>query len=419
MDLLFVSGGEIMLKKPELLAPAGDLEKLKVAIVYGADAVYLGGMKYGLRAYANNFTWEEMKEGINFAHERGANVYVTVNIVSRNQDLEELPSYLKTLSNLNVDGIIVSDPGVIKIAKTVAPELSLHLSTQANCTNWSAAEFWVQQGIKRIVLARELSLQEIRKIRDRVANVQLEVFIHGAMCISYSGRCLLSNYLTGRDANRGECTQACRWSYRLVEEKRPNEYIPITEDERGTYLFNSKDLNLLAYLPQLIEAGIDSFKIEGRMKSVYYVATVVKAYRESIDVYLKDPFNYQLSSELLEEVNKVSHRQYFTGFFFNNPGVDGQIYKSSSYIRTYDFVGIVKEYWPEKKIAIIEQRNRFELFDVIEFLSPNLPKFTQQVIDLRNQEGEPIVDAPHPQQLVLLKVNNPVEPYTILRRSKC
>jgi putative protease len=407
-----------MQKKPELLAPAGDLEKLKMAIIYGADAVYLGGIRYGLRAYANNFTLEQMEEGIKFAHERGARVYVTVNIVPRNEDLEELPDYLKMLADLEVDGIIVSDPGIIRIAKKIVPSLDLHLSTQANCTNWSAAEFWIEQGIKRIVLARELSLQEIKEIREKLPHVELESFVHGAMCISYSGRCLLSNYLTGRDANRGECAQACRWSYRLVEEKRPGEYLPVTEDERGTYIFNSKDLNMLAHLPRLIESGIDSFKIEGRMKSVYYVATVVKAYRETIDAYFKDPINYEPNHELLEEVNKVSHRDYFTGFFFDSPGTEGQIYKSSSYIRTHDFAGLVKEYWPDKGIAVVEQRNRFKVADNMEFLNPNLPKFAQEITTMWNEQGEPIDIAPHPQQIVLLKVKRPVEPYTMLRKIK-
>ncbi|HHV72181.1 MAG TPA: U32 family peptidase [Clostridia bacterium] len=406
------------MQKPELLAPAGDLEKLKMAVLYGADAVYMGGTKYGLRAFANNFNLGQMEEGINFAHQHGVKVYVTVNIIPHNEDLVDLPNYLKLLSKLRVDAIIVSDPGVIRIAKETVPDLPLHLSTQANCTNWAAAKFWADQGISRIILARELSLKEIKEIRSKLPDIQLETFVHGAMCISYSGRCLLSNYLAGRDANRGECAQACRWNYRLMEEKRPGEYLPVFEDERGTYIFNSKDLNMLEYIPQLVRAGINSFKIEGRMKSVYYVATVVRAYRQCLDAYFNDPDNYKPDPELIEELNKVSHREYFTGFFFGKPGSEGQIYQTSSYIRSHDFVGLVKEYLPDKKMAIVEQRNRFKVLDEIEFVSPNLPSFKQIIKRMWNEEKELIAEAPHPQQILIIEVDNPVEPYTMLRKRK-
>ncbi|HHY14268.1 MAG TPA: U32 family peptidase [Thermoanaerobacterales bacterium] len=403
--------------KPELLAPAGNLEKLKTAILYGADAVYIGGTKYGLRAFADNFSWDEMGEAINFAQKHNAKIYTTVNIFFHNEDLKGLATYIKRLNNMGVNGIIVSDPGVIMLAKEVTPSLEVHLSTQANTTNWVSALYWYKQGIKRIILARELSLTEIKEIREKSpSDLKIEVFVHGAMCISYSGRCLISNYMSFRDANRGECTQPCRWKYYLTEEKRPGEYLPVFENDKGTYIFNSKDLCTIHKLPELIKAGVNSFKIEGRMKSVHYVASVVSAYRKAIDQYFEDPDNYKFNPKLLDNIKKASHREFTTGFYFGKPGKDEQTYESSGYIREYDFVGLVKEYKEEKKVAIIEQRNHFKKGDEVEFFSPNGKSFDQQIIKMWDESGEEIHEAPHPQQMIALKTEHSVKPFTIMRR---
>lgn len=382
-----------MENKPELLAPAGNLEKLKMAILYGADAVYLSGQAYGLRAMANNFTLEEMKEGLAFAREKGAKVYVTVNILAHNKEIEGIADYLRELEEIGVDGIIVSDPGIIRIAREITPGLNLHLSTQANTTNWSSAKFWQDQGVKRIVLARELSLAEIKGIREKT-QVELETFVHGAMCISYSGRCLLSNYLAGRDANRGLCAHPCRWKYYLMEETRPGEYYPVIEDEKGTFIFNSKDLCLLEFLPELMEAGVNSFKVEGRMKSVHYVATIIRVYRQAIDSYLADPDKYEVKEEWLEEIAKVSHRDYTTGFFQQKPGPTEQNYSTSSYKRSHDFVGIVQDYDEVKGIATIEVRNRIKKGETLEFIGPKTNAFSEKIEFLYNEEGEEIEVAP-------------------------
>lgn len=405
------------MKKPELLAPAGDLEKLKTAIRFGADAVYCGGKNFGLRAFAGNLTLEELQEGIAFAHQHNARVYVTVNIFAHNEDLAGLPHYLRQLADMTVDGIIVSDPGVIRIAREEVPQVPLHLSTQANTTNWSSALFWQQQGISRIVLARELSLEEIREIRRQV-DIDLETFVHGAMCISYSGRCLLSNYMAGRDANRGECAQACRWNYYLVEAKRPGEYMPVEEDQRGTYIFNSKDLCMLEHIPKLVEAGINSFKIEGRMKSVHYVATVVRAYRMAIDAYLDSPDEYELPEELLAEVRKVSHRDYTTGFYFHRPQAEDHNYDTSNYIREYDFVGVVKDYDVKRKQLLIEQRNNFRQGETLEVLPPRGDLHTLKVERMYDEAGEEIEVAPHPQQVVRIPSEQALPRYSLLRRAK-
>lgn len=405
------------MKKPELLAPAGNLEKLIVAVKYGADAVYLGGQNYGLRAFADNFTYDEIQKGIKFAHQNGARVYVTVNIFPHNVDLKGLKDHLKKLEEIGVDAIIISDPGVLEFAREVVPSMELHLSTQANTTNWASAKFWFKQGIRRIILARELSLKEIKEIIEKKPHgLEIETFIHGAMCISYSGRCLLSNYLANRDANRGECAHPCRWKYYLMEEQRPGEYIPVFEDERGSYFFNSKDLCLIRHIPELIETGIRSFKIEGRMKSVHYVASVVRAYRKSIEHYIKDPQNYTFNPEWLKEIEKASHREFTTGFYFGNPTGDEQIYTHSSYIREYDFVGIVKEC--NENIAVVEQRNNFKVGQVIEFMNPSGSDFSQKIEKMWDEENNEIKAAPHPQQIVKIPIKHKVEPYTILRRKK-
>lgn len=406
-------------KKVELLAPAGNLEKLKMAIIYGADAVYLAGEEFGLRASAGNFTKEELKEGIKFAHDKGKKVYVTMNIIPHNEDFEGMPEYIQGIKAAGADAIIFSDPGVLELIKQQAPDMELHLSTQANNTNWRSAAFWHRHGVKRIILARELSFKEIRQIRDQVLeDLQLEMFVHGSMCISYSGRCLLSNYMSGRDSNRGFCAHPCRWKYYLVEEKRPGEYMPVVEDERGTYIFNSKDLCLIEYIPQIIESGVTSLKIEGRMKSSYYVATVVKSYRKALDSYYKDPAGYSFDGSLLEEIKKASHREFTTGFSFNKPTGEEQIYNSSSYIRNYDFVGLVKSYDSSTGIATIEQRNRFAVGDELEIVPPEGNYNIQKVKSMKNADGDDVDVAPHPQMTVYMPVDIPVEPFTMLRRKQ-
>lgn len=405
------------MQKVELLAPAGNLEKLQIAVTYGADAVYLGGKEYGLRAAAGNFTLEEMKAGVDFAHAHQAKVYVTVNIFAHNVDLEQLADYLYNLEKIGIDAIIISDPGVWLIAQEINSGLDIHISTQANVTNWASCAFWEQHGAKRVVLARELSLEEIKEIR-RKTQMELEVFVHGAMCISYSGRCLLSNYMAERDANRGDCAQPCRWNYVLLEEKRPGEYYPIEEDERSSYIFNSQDLCLLPYLPELIKAGVNSLKIEGRMKSIHYVATVVQAYRQALDSYYQNPGAYKFNPAWYEEIRKVSHRDYTSGFLFGKPRGRDHNYETSSYLRTYDFVGLVLDYEPQKGIATVEQRNNFRVGDILEFSGPRTPLFTQELTGMVNEEGMEIVVAPYPRQIVRIPVNKAVRKWDLVRRAK-
>lgn len=406
-------------KKVELLAPAGDLERLKVAILYGADAVYLGGNAFGLRAKAKNFSIEEMAEGVEFAHSHNAKVYVTCNIFAHNSDInnEKLINYLKELEKINVDGVIVADPGVFSIVRDTVPNMEVHISTQANTTNYQTAKFWKSLGATRVVMAREMSFKEIKALSENVEDLEIEAFVHGAMCMAYSGRCLLSNYFTNRDANRGACAQSCRWKYKIVEETRPGEYYPIEEDERGTYIFNSKDLCMIQYIPELIESGVYSFKIEGRVKTSYYVGSVIKAYREAIDDYLKDPALYESKKDYyLEEVKKSSYRGYTTGFFLNKPEEDAQVYTSNSYVRTYDFIGIVKEYDKETGFAIIEQRNKFVVGEEIEFLTTKGKNFSQKIVEMYDMEGNRLEEAPHPQQIIKLKVDNDVSPFDMMRK---
>ncbi|MBR5318711.1 MAG: U32 family peptidase [Peptococcaceae bacterium] len=403
------------MEKPELLAPAGTLEKLKFAVQYGADAVYIAGKKYGLRAFAGNFSREEMAEGIAFAHERGVKVYVTVNVFAHNADMDGLEDYLRELLELKADAIIASDPGVIRISRMAVPDLPVHISTQANSTNWSTVQFWKDLGAERVVLARELTLPEIQEIREKV-NVELETFVHGAMCISYSGRCLLSNYMTDRDSNQGQCAQACRWNYNLVEEKRPNEFYPIQEDERGTYVFNSQDLCLLQHLPELIETGIKSLKIEGRMKSAYYVATIIRAYRNMIDAYYGEA---EVSGDIqfwLDELQKVSHRPYTTGFYFGKPENGALTLESSQYIRPYDFIGVVKEYDAASGMATIEQRNHFKVGDTIEFFSPQYGWFAHTITEMYDKDGNEITVAPHAQMVVRMPLTRAVYPMDMMRK---
>ena len=403
------------MKKPELLAPAGNLEKLKMALFYGADAVFMGGKAFGLRAFGDNFDDNQLKEGIAFAHSLQKKVYVTVNIFPHNDDLLTLPDYIKFLDENQVDAVIVSDLGVYRIVREVAPELPIHISTQANNTNWSSVLCWQELGASRVVLARELSLSEIGVIRGKVT-IQLESFVHGAMCISYSGRCLMSNYFTGRDANRGQCAQSCRWKFHVVEEKRPGEYFPVMEDERGTYIFNSKDLCLLPHIPKLINSGLNSFKIEGRMKSVHYVATVIKVYRDAIDAYMSDPIKFSIKAEWLEELQKISHRAYTTGFYFNKTTQDDQIYASSSYDQTHDFIGLVKSYDESTMLAVVEQRNNMKVGQKIEIMQPQQSNFSQEIESMFDMDGNPISAAPHPQQLVMIRMSQPVREFAMLRR---
>lgn len=405
------------MNKPEILAPAGNIEKLKTAVDFGADAVYLGGSKLNLRAFADNFSDEELHEGISYAHERGRKVYVTVNVFPHNADLDGLEEYLKKLYDFKVDAIIVSDPGIIMTAREVVPELELHLSTQANNVNWKSARFWHEAGVKRIVLARELSLEEIKEIRAKLPeSCELEAFVHGSMCMSYSGRCLISNYMTGRDSNRGACAQPCRYKYYLMEEKRPGQYFPVFEDERGTYIMNSKDLCMIEHIPELIAAGVNSLKIEGRMKSPYYVATVVKSYRQALDAYLKDPDNYAFDKRWYENLCKASHRVYHTGFYFNEP--EKQIYETSSYIRDYDIVGVVRGFEKSGMTAVIEQRNKIFDGDMLEVLRPEGDGFEVKVTNFRNEDGEAIESTPVAQMIYTAIADSELKVNDILIKSK-
>lgn len=405
------------MKKPEILAPAGNLEKLKTAVDFGADAVYLGGSKLNLRAFADNFSNEELREGIEYAHSRGRKVYVTLNVFPHNEDLVGLEDYLRELSELKVDALIVSDPGIIMTAREVIPEMELHLSTQANNVNVRAAQFWHKQGIKRIVLARELSLEEIKGIRRELPlDCELETFVHGSMCMSYSGRCLLSNYMTGRDANRGACAQPCRYKYYLMEEKRPGEYFQVIEDDKGTYIMNSKDLCTIEHIPELVGAGIASFKIEGRMKSSFYVAAAVKSYREALDAYWENPKEYEFNKKWLDNLMKVSHREYHTGFYFGEK--DKQVYGSSSYLRSYDIVGVVKEYDEVNKKAVIEQRNKVFEGDTVEILRPVGDGFEIKLINMRNEEGNKIDSAPVAQMIFTIDCPEKLEVKDLLLKDK-
>ena len=403
-----------MKKRPELLAPAGTMEKLQMALAYGADAAYLGGVQFGLRAFGGNFANEEIRAAVQLAHGAGKKVYVTVNVFPHNDDLVSLPDYLRFLAEVGADAVLVADLGVFMLVREAAPTLPVHISTQANNVNWRTVRAWQELGAERDVLARELSREEIREIR-RHTSVELELFVHGAMCISYSGRCLLSSYFTGRDANRGACAQSCRWKYALVEMSRPGEYYPIAEDERGTYIMNSKDLCLLPHLDEVVRCGIDSLKIEGRMKSVHYVASVVKAYRMALDACLSgNP--YEVREEWRAELEKVSHRAYTTGFFFGKTTGADQIYGSSSYEQTSDFVGLVRAYDPVTQIATVEQRNNMKLGQEIEVFQPVGAPFRQNLSEMWDEEGQEIAAAPHPQQIVRMRMTQEVAANSILRR---
>ena len=403
----------------ELLIPASSLEVLKIAVIYGADAVYIGGEVFGLRAKAKNFSMEDMAEGIQFAHEHGVKVYVTANILAHNGDLEGVREYFTQLKEIKPDALIISDPGIYTIAKEICPEIERHISTQANNTNYGTYQFWWNQGAKRVVTARELSLKEIAEIRKNIPDeMEIETFVHGAMCISYSGRCLLSNYFTGRDANQGACTHPCRWKYAVVEEKRPGEYLPVYENERGTYIFNSKDLCMIEHIPELIEAGIDSFKIEGRMKTALYVATVARTYRKAIDDYLTSPEKYKENMDwYLEQISNCTYRQFTTGFFFGKPDETTQIYDSNTYVKEYTYLGIVGSVDEHGRYRI-EQRNKFSVGEEIEVMKPNGENRSVTVRAIVDEEGNAMESAPHPQQVLFIDLGEPLECYDILRRKE-
>ena len=407
------------MRELELLIPAGSLDVLKTAVIYGADAVYIGGEAFGLRAKAKNFTKEDMKEGIAFAHERGVKVYVTANILAHNEDLPGVEEYFEEMKEVRPDALMISDPGVFAIARKILPDMELHVSTQANNTNYGTFLFWYNQGAKRVVTARELSLKEIKEIRDRIPeDMEIESFIHGAMCISYSGRCLLSNYFVGRDANQGACTHPCRWKYSVVEETRPGEYMPVYENERGTYIFNSKDLCMIEHIPEMIEAGIDSFKIEGRMKTALYVATVARTYRKAIDDYLESPEKYRANMEWYKaEIGKCTYREFTTGFYFHKPDATTQIYDSNTYVKNYTYIGTVETVFEDGSFQM-EQKNKFTVGETIEIMKPDGRNLAVTVEEIRNEEGEQMENAPHPKQILRVRLSETPKAYDILRRSE-
>ena len=400
-------------QKPELLAPAGNMEKFHMALLYGADAVYLGGKMFGLRAFASNFSLAEMEEAVAFAHSLHKKVYVTVNIFAHNEDIDALPDYLRSLQEIGVDALLMSDFGVWSVARAIIPEMPLHVSTQANTTNWAAVKAWENLGASRVVLARELSFTEMKEIGSKT-EVELEAFVHGAMCISYSGRCWLSSYLTGRDGNRGACAQVCRWKFNLTEKNRSGEVYDVAGDEQGTYIMNSKDLCLLPYLLQLMEAGICSFKIEGRMKSAHYAASVVSVYRRAIDACWRDPQHYTVKQEWLDELEKVSHRPYTTGFALGKPDAAAQVYTTSSYFQTHEFVGLVRD-WDNGRLTV-EQRNHMKEGETLEVFCPDGSLRTLVLKEMRNQDGEPIVAAQHPQMVFTCQAAESIPESAILRR---
>ncbi len=404
-------------KKPELLLPAGSLEVLKIAVNYGADAVYIGGGMYGLRAKARNFSMEEMEQGIAYAHAHGVRVYVTANITAHNRDLAGVGAYFGELKELRPDALIISDPGVFELAKELLPETELHISTQANNVNYMTFRFWHRLGAKRVVSARELSLEEIGELRRNIpGDLEIETFVHGAMCISYSGRCLLSNYFTGRDANLGACTHPCRWKYYIMEETRPGEYLPVFENERGTYIFNSRDLCMIEHIPELVAAGIDSFKIEGRMKTALYVAAAARTYRQAIDDYFESEEKYRARLPYYrEEVSKCTCRSYTTGFFFGAPGSDAQVYESNEYQKEYTYLGFPLRVTEDGRLYM-EQRNKFCVGDTVELMEPRGENRPAKVLAITDEDGNAMESCPHPQQMLYVTLDQKAEPLTVLRR---
>ena len=386
------------MRKPELLIPAGSLEVLKTAVNFGADAVYIGGDVFSLRAKAKNFSKEDMIEGIAYAHSRNVKVYVTANIFAHNYDLKEAEEYFKEMAVIKPDALIISDPGMFTLASKYCPEVERHVSTQANNTNYETFKFWYNLGAKRVVNARELSLEEIKGIRENIPeDMEIESFIHGAMCISYSGRCLLSNYFTGRDANRGECTHPCRWKYTINEETRPNEFLPVYENERGTYIFNSKDLCMIEHIPEMVDAGIDSFKIEGRMKTALYVACVARTYRKAIDDYFESEEKYRANMLwYLSEISKCTYRQFTTGFYFGKPSEEAQIYDSNTYVNEYIYLGMSDK--TDSESVYIEQKNKFCVGDEIEIMKPDGSNVATKVLRIVDEDGNDMESCPHSKQ---------------------
>ena len=407
------------MRKPELLAPAGSLDRLKTAIAFGADAVYAGGEAFSMRTAAKNFSEDDLKRARELTLSQNKKLYIAVNIIPHNEDMKELPAYLSELSNLSPDGLIISDLGVLSMAKQYAPNIPIHVSTQANNVNSETFKMWHQLGASRVVCARELSFDEIKDIRSKIpSDLEIEAFVHGAMCISYSGRCLLSNYMAGRDSNQGNCAHPCRWNYHLVEEQRPGEYLPVYENERGTFIFNSRDLCMIEYIPQLVQSGIDSLKLEGRVKTEYYVATVVKTYREALDRYFENPEAFKTDPVWLEELSKVSNRHYTTGFYLGKPDETAQVYETSAYVRTYDVVAVVTGYDEETGDLLLEQRNRFFATDELEGVVPYMPSFSFKAEGLRDIDGNQVDSAPHAQQKLRLNIGKALPPLSLLRKKR-
>ena len=403
-------------QKPELLAPAGNLEKLKFAIHYGADAVYIGGKQFGLRSNAGNFTFEEMEEGVAFANKYGAKVYVATNIIAHNENLTGAHEYFKKLYEVGIAAVIVADPALIQACREAAPDLEVHISTQASVANWKTAEYWKNEGVPRVVLAREVLVQEIREMKEKV-DIEIEAFIHGAMCISYSGRCVLSNHMTARDANRGGCAQSCRWKYDLFEDGTDGT-IPVSDEADEQYTMSSQDLSMVEHLPDLIDAGVDSLKIEGRMKSIHYIATVVNVYRKIIDTYCEDPENYQIDQEWIDEIWKAAQRSLTSGFYYDEPTEKDQLFGKPDRIPRYDFAGLVLDYDEETQIATIQQRNNFGLGDEIEFFGPNFYHYKQTITELWDEDGEPLDRAKHAMMITKVKVDKPLKAYDMMRKGK-
>jgi U32 family peptidase len=409
-----IDGKRVIVKKPELLAPAGNLEKLKIAVHYGADAVFIGGQEYGLRSNADNFTFEEMKEGVEFAGKYGARIYVTTNIFAHNENIDGLEAYLEGLQEAGVAGIIVADPLIIETCKKVAPKLEIHLSTQQSLSNWKAVQYWKEEGLERVVLARETSGEEIQLMKEKV-DIEIETFIHGAMCIAYSGRCTLSNHMTARDSNRGGCCQSCRWDYDLYEQTTDEEKA-LFKDEDAPFAMSPKDLKLIESIPRMIEIGIDSLKIEGRMKSIHYIATVVSVYRKVIDAYCADPDHFKIQKEWLEELDKCANRETATAFFEGVPGYKEQMFGNHSKKTTFDFVGLVLDYNPETQMVTLQQRNHFKPGNEVEFFGPEIENFTQVIDKIWDEKGNELDAARHPLQIVQFKVDQPVYPNNMMRK---
>jgi U32 family peptidase len=409
-----IDGKRVIVKKPELLAPAGNLEKLKIAVHYGADAVFIGGQEYGLRSNADNFTFEEMKEGVEFANKYGARIYVTTNIFAHNENIDGLEEYLEGIQEAGVAGIIVADPLIIETCKKVAPKLEIHLSTQQSLSNWKAVQYWKEEGLERVVLARETSAEEIQLMKEKV-DIEIETFIHGAMCIAYSGRCTLSNHMTARDSNRGGCCQSCRWDYDLYEQTTDEEKA-LFKDEDAPFAMSPKDLKLIESIPRMIEIGIDSLKIEGRMKSIHYIATVVSVYRKVIDAYCADPDHFNIQKEWLEELDKCANRETATAFFEGVPGYKEQMFGNHSKKTTFDFVGLVLDYNHETKIVTLQQRNHFKPGNEVEFFGPEIENFTQVIDKIWDEKGNELDAARHPLQIVQFKVDQPVYPNNMMRK---